>query len=1300
MKINIKNQTIYLSFIFLLLSYSFLLNGQEQKLKFDHYSTREGLSQNSVITIYQDDENFMWFGTYGGINRFDGYNFIRFQYSQSNPLSISENHVRSICQESTGILLVATTAGLNRFFTHEKVFIHYLNNPKDATSLANNTVYKVLKDKDGDIWVGTWGGGLDKMELIKDNNSDPHKARYNFIHHKPGKSESNISSLWIIDIAESYDGSLWIATNNGLSHFNKKTQVFTNYFHNPDNKNSLSSNDVSSVCIDKWGNIWIGNWGGGVDVFNPRINKFVHFKNKPGEINSLSHNTVMKLFCDYSGNIWVGTWGGGLNRVVIPDNFNMEFSANKIENKITFLHYKHNENDLLSICGNSIYSIFEDETGIMWVGTDWGGLSKFEKKSPKFRHVYSEPGSQNTLINNIVFSLHVDRNNQLWIGTQEGLNIYHPKTDSFELFVNKPFDPGSISHNHVRSITEDSDGTIWLGTINGLNKYNPKTRSFKRYYIDFERQSSNNILHVLAPAKDVVWICTYEEGLLRFNPKTEKFKKYMQDPANPRSISNNIVWSIVEDKNKKLWVGTLNGLCYFNPETEEFIKFFHEANDTNSLSDNYVLSLCIDHNENIWIGTAVGLNKLTHDKNGKTVFIRYYEKDGLAAQTINGIIEDFNNQLWITTSKGISRMNPSTGKFTNYSLIDGLQDPEFSINAIIKNANSGEIYAGGVKGFNIFHPAKIMGNNIPPVAKIVGLKLFNKSVGVNEEINGKIILKKYISSLDYLELSHKEYVMSFEFAALHYQSPDGNQFAFKLEGFDKEWNFVGNQRIATYTNLPHGKYTFLVKAANSDGVWNEVPASLKLFIKPPWWNTLLFKVLASLTIISILFFIFRFRMRITKQRQKHLEEMVQKRTEELSDANVLLEEKQEEISLQNEELLNHRNNLENIVEERTAELTTAKIKAEESEKLKSSFLANMSHEVRTPMNAIIGFSNLLEDENLEKGEKEYFLNMIKNNGNTLLTLIDDILDISIIEANQLVLYKESFSINDILKEIYSYYQLGNVKDIKIELLLHNTNDMLLIYNDPIRFRQVMNNLVGNAVKYTETGFIKFGYSVESDFIRVFVEDTGIGINKDDQASIFDYFYKIETNETKLYQGTGIGLTICKKLVESMGGIIGVNSEPGRGSIFYFTIPNISKQNSDATQVKSYAKNMDLHDLVVVVAEDEPNNFHLIEKILRKTSSTLLWAKNGKEAVDLAKNMEKDKRYLFLMDIKMPVMNGIEANRLIKMINKEIPVIAITAYAQTADRTKIMNENFDDYMSKPINSNKLLDIISIYSSKKL
>jgi signal transduction histidine kinase/ligand-binding sensor domain-containing protein/CheY-like chemotaxis protein len=1273
-------------------SESFVLS-QETAIKFSNFFEAENFNNGSIVCIFQDKEGFLWFGTYGGLYRYDGHIFKEFLPVINNSNSLINSHVRSICQDSTGAIFIGTFDGLCIYYPETDNFKRFVHDPTDSNSLINNTIYKLLIDQSGTIWVATWGGGLDKIEKTTVTNKKKELVEsYRFVHHLHEEGKNSISSNIITDLAESPDGNIWLATQQGLDKYDKKKDQFYGYYHDPHDPNSLSNSNIAAVCVDQSGNVWAGSWENGLNLLNPVTNEITRFMHSSNDENCPGNNIIMRLYCDLSGTVWVGTWGGGLDKIKVEEETLTTENAKKKYN-YHFIHYKSDKSNPFSITGNSIYSILEDKTGSFWIGTDWNGLNKFNREQDMFRNITAIPGEPNSLVNNIVFTFCKDSRQILWIGTQNGINTYDRRTGKFTLYQNDPSDPNSLSHNEVRSIIEDKNGNIWAGTIHGLNKFDRKNNQFERYYKNPESPGLTHIVNMYEDKKGYLWLATYAEGLLRFDPRNKSFKEFIHQENNPESISSNIVWAIAEDKNNTLWIGTENGgLCEYNANTETFYTYWHNPNVPNSISHSTIYSLKIDFFGNLWIGTINGLDKLVVDSTGKKSFVRYAENH------VNGIAEDNFHELWMLTDLGLGKFNKADSSIRFYETTNSRQIQLFSINAIMIDTLLNEVYIGGLNGYHIFYPEIIGEKPDPPITKIVNLKIFNKTINVGEKVNNRIILPRSINSMQKLVFSYKEYVISIEYAALHYQSPRKNQFAYMLEGFDKDWNFVENQQVATYTNLPPGTYTFKVKAATPSGVWNNEPTAIGIVIRPAWWNTLLFKILLALTIVFIAFYTNRFRINLLKERQRALEDMVSKRTEELSYANTLLTEKQEEISTQNEELRKHRNELKSLVAERTQELTIAKDKAEESDRLKSAFLANMSHEIRTPMNAIVGFSGLQDDETLDSEEKRSYISTIKNNSDTLLTIINDILDISMIEANQLVLYKERFCVDELLAELKVFYDLKNDKKLNIECCNQNTRSKTYLYSDPIRLRQVLMNLLNNAFKFTETGSIKFGYKIEEKAIRFFVEDTGIGITESNKMRIFDDFHKIEPDENRFHQGTGIGLSISKKLVHQMEGEIFVESEINKGSVFSFTLPSTSTP-MDQSEVKPENHNeINLEKTTIVVAEDEPDNYLLIEKLLKKTGSSLIWAQNGKEAVDYLQHNSHD-NCLVLMDIKMPVMNGIEACSIIKEMNNKIPVIAVTAFAQAGDKEAIMKNSFDDFISKPLNFEKLWQSIARHHPNK-
>ncbi len=1169
---------LYTFLIVCVISQVFLGNtlAQNSGVRFEKITIDDGLSQNSVTCIYQSRDGFIWLGTYNGLNRYNGYENKVFQHNPEDPTSISNNYIWSIIEDNKGYLWIGTLGGgLNRYDPQTETFISFTHDPGDKYSIANNSVYSLYLDHSGFLWAGTWGGGLNKVVSVTeitssdDQNSDPHMA-YKFIqfNHDPNNINT-INSNRISHIMQTRDNKFWVSSGIGLSCLDLESGKLLNFTHNPDNPQSISSNNVSSVCEDNAGNLWVGTWDEGLNLFQPASNSFIRFKKLNTGAGNKSQLLVKRIYKDHSGNIWIGTWGEGISKIIIPESLEGKKIDDTNYRQIKFAAYKPNALDQYSLSGAHIYNFYEDRTGILWIGTDWHGVNKYNKEQNRYAHYYSYPAQNNSLSDNVVFALHLDSKNNLWIGTLNGLNVLDRTTNKFTVFFNDPSDPNSLSHNDVFSIIEDRQGNIWVGTTNGLNKYNPYTHRFTRYYSPEYDSSYMNVIALYEDHSGIIWIGNNGGGLMALDPKTGRYKTYRSDPDNPNSLSSDIIRSICEDHQGILWIATAtNGLCAFDKNTGNFRCYKNNPSDTSSISNNELFSLYVDKKDNLWIGTSTGLNRLVRNKKiqeGHT-FLNYSVQDENLRGQIACIVEDSKGNLWLSSRNGLIRYNPEQNETRKFKVGYGLQSNEYFINAMFSDTIASEIFIGGVNGFSIFNPDEIKSNQIPPDIHITQLRVSNKLVDIGEEINGRVPLKKSIAYMDKLELTHKENVVGFEFVALHYISPYENQYAFKLEGFDKEWNYVGNQRTANYTNLKPGKYTFMVKGANSDGVWNQVPVKLEVVILAPWWQRKITRIFGILIILTVFFLLYQLRVSLLEKQKFILEGMVVERTDKLSEMNVLLEERQKEISKQNEELMIHRTNLERLVEERTTELKAAKNKAEESDKLKSAFLANMSHEIRTPMNAIMGFATLLGATDTDVEKREKYIKTINTSGETLLTLINDILDISMIEANQLTLNMSNFSIDEILEDLETYFELRKNNKVDLKLISPKTNKEISIYSDAVRFRQIMTNLVNNALKYTTEGYVQFGYKVQESHLKFFVADTGTGIPEDEQKHVFDYFYKVEYNPEKIHSGAGIGLSISQRLVELLGGEIWFESEMNIGTTFFFTLPKGTVNKTSAEKI--------------------------------------------------------------------------------------------------------------------------------------
>ncbi len=790
---------------------------QEHKIKFEHISIEQGLSASTVFCILQDSRGFLWFGTPDGLNKYDGYNFTIYKHEPLNSNSLSANFISSIYEDQFGTIWIGTEGGgLNKFDRLTEQFTNYKNDPDDSNSLSHNHVLSIYEDHRGKLWIGTNGGGLNQF------NRDTGQ----FTHYiNDSTNPHSLSDNAVTSIYEDHRGKLWIGTNGGgLNQLNQETGQFTHYINDPTNPHSLSDNAVTSIHEDHRGKLWIGTNGGGLNQLNQETGQFIHYINDPANPHSLSHNTISSIYEDRTNTLWVGTgsWlgtsgGGGLNQL------NRETGQ--------FTHYINDSINPNSLSDNTVLSIYEDKSGTIWIGTFSGAVNKIDRQKYKFATYTHIPGNLNSLSENtVVMSIHEDSTGILWVGTiSGGLNKIDRKNQQITHYKNNPDDPNTLSNDGVWSIYEDKSGTLWIGTFGGgLNKFDRRTEKFTHYKNnpnDPKSLSDDTVISIYEDKSGTLWLGTFGGGLNKFDRQMGQFIHYKSDPDNPKSLSDNSIWSIYEDQNGTFWIGTHSGgLNKFDRETGQFKSYQYNFADPNSLSNNSVLSIYEDSSGTLWLGTfGGGLNKFNRQTEE---FTHYSEEDGLANGVVYGILGDARGNLWLSTNKGISKFNPQTEIFKNYDVSDGLMSNEFAAEAYYKNKN-GEMFFGNIKGFVAFYPDQVKDNPYIPPVYITAFKKFNEEAK----------LDKHISELKEIKLSHRDYVFSFEFAALNYTNPDKNQYAYKLEGFDKDWIDSGTRRYASYTNLDGGEYTFRVKASNNNGVWNEQGTSIKILISPPPWKT-------------------------------------------------------------------------------------------------------------------------------------------------------------------------------------------------------------------------------------------------------------------------------------------------------------------------------------------------------------------------------------------------------------------------------------------------------------------------------
>ena len=822
-------------------------------LRFEHLNIDNGLSQNAGLSIIQDTHGFMWIGTQDGLNRYDGQKFQIYKNDPDDPASLSQNSITALFEDPQGNIWVGTWGGgLNRFDPHTSKFTRFIPDPAKPGSLSSPIVTSLAMDSTGRFWVGTLGG----LDLF-----DPAAQQFTHYRNDP-KDPASLSSSAVSAILPGPDGKLWVGTGGlalggaGLNHFDSATGKAERM---PARQQCLSGANISSLVFDKAGLLWIGSGGyslpgNGLDRLDPATGQCDHFDIAQGPDASMNTNNVIKILIDGNNQLWATTWGGGLARI--------DLSA---PGKIYV--YQNDPASLSSLSNNALYALALDRSGLLWVGSLNSGLNLLNIHNQQF-HLYEQ--SPSGLASNLIGGFAETPDGQMWVGTwDKGLERFNPLTGQFEHFVHNPQDPASLASNVVMYIQPDPDGSLWVATLGaGLDHFDPATGKAEHYVNDPANSGSlvdNNVVSLFREPQGRLWVGTMT-GLDRLDPDAREFVHYKNDPQNPASLSNNSTVSFWVS-GQTLWIGTwgggLNRLdlsdpASLNPASARFQVFRHDPQNQHSLGDDSVWAITGDRSGNIWLGTQGGLDKL--DANGNNIKM-YREKDGLRNTTVMGVVQDAAGNLWLTTNNGLGRLDQSTEIFSFYDKSDGMQGNEFNSNALLKT-RQGLIYAGGSHGFNVFNPAQIQPNPVPPQVAITGFKIFNTPAAV--DLSGMLPLK----------LNYDQNFISFEFAALDFQAPGKNHYAYKLEGFDKDWVDAGTRNYASYTNLPGGSYVFHVRAANSGGVWNETGVSLPLGVTPPFWMTWEFIAVSVIGLAVLLVLGFQWRVRAVRQQNIRLEALL------------------------------------------------------------------------------------------------------------------------------------------------------------------------------------------------------------------------------------------------------------------------------------------------------------------------------------------------------------------------------------------------------------------------------------------
>ncbi|WP_444996021.1 two-component regulator propeller domain-containing protein [Aliikangiella sp. IMCC44359] len=1199
-------------------------------------------------------------------------------YANSNSISflhigteegLPQSTVNTIFQDSHGFMWIGTYDGLTRYDGYR--FVNFKNNPQDPTSLSNNVVLSIIEDKEGYLWVGTDQNGV--------NRFDPETGEFVRFVARENDFDS-LSHPQAKVIHQDPQGRIWIGTTHGLNLYLPEKEAFAHFYHNPLDNQSLPHGAIVDIVDDGSGNLWVAS-NETLAHFDVEQQVFSSF-NRPG-----TPKQINDLYLDTDNSLWIGTRLDGLYHLS-PDQSRFEHYQNIKDNPDSlnnndirtilrmrngdlwvgteegglnirrkgsnqFLHIERNSADGHSLTINGVWSLYQDKSGLIWVGTAGGGINTTISFANRMSRLTHSPHEKNSLSHEFIWDIEEDKQGMIWLSTPYGLDRYDPANNSFESFNQFESPNKRPFGSQIYSFTIDDQGYIWIGNTRGqLAVFSPETKELtviQRY--DFPRDyiSYSRVRMIEKDHFGNIWVGT-DDGLLRVDQKS---RKIVQDYrfVDQGQLGDASIRVMLQDDDGMIWFGTWGkGLQRYDPEFGSLISFENVPGDETSISDNTVRSLYKDPQGNLWIGTFNGLNVLTAEQIQKETFEfkSYLEKDGLPNSAIYGIANDSTGKLWLSSNRGLSEFDPEKIKFKNYTTEDGLTANEFHGNAVVRSL-SGEIYFGSVNGVTIVNPVTRAQTNFQPKVKITDI-----------EVQGKTILTKGVPyNNKFIELEYDANDLIFEFASLDFRHPKRNQFKYRLLPYDEKWTSPDGVNTAVFTNLDPNRYTFELQATNSDGVWLNKTTIVKFIIKPPMWQTWWAYFIYFAILISLIAFYLNSHEKKLKE-QKAINEHLRK-----------------------------------------------------VDQLKDEFLANTSHELRTPLNGIIGIAESLKEgvAGLQNQKTLNHLQMIIDGGKRLAQLINDILDFKKLSHHNLVLQRKAVDLYSIANVVVSLlHPLAEEKSLKIINRL--PNQLPLIYADENRIQQILHNLIGNAIKYTQRGQIEISATSQGNFVEVCVSDTGIGIDDSQMEIIFKPFEQASLPDIISNRGTGLGLSVSHQLIEEHGGNLWVESEVNKGSKFYFDVPiwlenthEIESSKSSVEQTSTHlinspnASNKIPHNEnhiaegkgKVLIADDDLINLQVLSDLLQMNGYSVECAEDGLKAVQLAQQKKFD---LAVIDIMMPGLSGYEVCKKLrkKYSPIELPILLLSARYQPRDISAGFEAGANDYVAKPIEREVLLSRI--------
>lgn len=1190
-----KRYYIFLLMNFLMLNICFSNAAEKKNMHFYQLSSKQGLSHSTVISITQDKHDIMWFATFDGLNRFDGYSFRVYRNERKNEHSLMHDVLRTLFIDSEDVLWIGNKGGLSRYVAEKDHFNNYLCPAKGSRTTEVNAL---LEFDNSHLLVGTETG----LKVFD-------KKKEQFVEMQQLTTlNSQVQSL------ARQNNNYLIGTVDGLYVYNSIRKYLS-----PVHK-AFDGKIIQAILPQSDSRIWVGTEGAGLYLLNLTTGEVKNFRHNPSNPNSLSSNYIRSLAFDAQFNLWIGTF----NALSIMSNGEDNFS-----------NYYHNPMQESSISQNSIRSIYMDTQGGMWLGSYYGGINYYHPLKNKFEHIQQNPYTR-SLNDKVISCIVEDEDGKIWIGANDmGINIYNPKNGGFD-YVTRANTPTLTSNNIKTFLLSKDKKNIYVGTHGGglllLNKQN-------RQATRIQGGAGTKINDVYALTYDdtgKIWIGTLS-GLFIYSESGSGVREY-----NISEMGSSHVLFLKQDSKKRIWVGGEKSLGLIKSPKDK-LKVF-KSNEYNGTIINSAVNCIFEDSKNrIWIGTRGGLTLYNEDG----TFKLYSKEDGLPGNMVFGILEDSYGRLWISTNEGISCFSTESAIFKNYSEIDGLLFRQYNMYSFCQSG-SGLMYFGGINGITTFYPELLIDNPHTPAPGISKIIVQNREIHPFDETD---ILTNNILETKKIKLLPVQSSLTIEFFVSNYLAGKHNTFAYMLEGLDKTWNYTTDNRQVTYNNLHHGSYMFKVKAANNDGKWNEDATELEIIVLPHWWQTWWAILLFLITATAILWFVWRF----INQRRTMYEQLRSERLE--------------------------------------------KEKMEEVNQMKTRFFINISHEFRTPLTLILSPLQDIIEKTTDKWQRSQLVHIQKNT-NKMLHLVNQLMDYRRAELGFFELKAHRLNPKNQVVEICNLFdRLAKRKKIGFTVVDLTSDKEMLIDSNYLEL--ILSNLLSNAFKFTpDHGNITVRLEEDVNYFILEVEDTGSGIPEDKQTLIFDRFYQVNND----YVGTGIGLSLVKRLVDLHHGKIEVSSKPGEGSRFTVYFPQNEEMydkaeietGQDDNTVKIHQKSLDfildetikedsgqidaqISDTLLIVEDNADVTEYLTDRLSKHYH--VYTASNGLEALDVLKDKEVD---LILTDVMMPEMDGIKLCKSLKKNIKtcHIPVIILSARSNTEDQLQGLEVGADDYLPKP------------------